>query len=409
MSISDQKRAIQCHFNIHNEAPYLGAFGIAVPEVSKKIHDFHKSMPGYDPTPLIKLSCLAGELGVSEILVKDESKRFDLNAFKVLGASYAMAKVIASELNPDLKNFTFKELSLHSEKINKLTFVTATDGNHGRAVAWAADKFGCKAVVFMPKGSSKARLHAIRLLGAKASILDTNYDGAVKFAEKTAEKNNWILIQDTSWPGYEDIPKYIMQGYFTLLTEIMSQKKNTELTHVFVQAGVGSFAAAISAFLCNFSEKLKPIFVLVEAEGAPCFFKSMEAGDGKPHTVHGELKTIMAGLACGTPSQTAWKILKTTADAFAVCSDDVSRAGMRILGNPMGDDIRIISGESGAVTLGLIYCLLHDREYEDIKNKLHINADSKILLFSTEGDTDPRHYRKIVWQGENQEQYTSDE
>ncbi len=400
MGIPDKKRTIQCHFNIHSKTPDLDTFNIAELEASGKIHDFHKTLPGYDPTPLVKLSCLAGELGVSEILIKDESKRFDLNAFKVLGASYAMAKVIASELNLNLKNFTFQELSLHSKKINKLTFVTATDGNHGRAVAWAADKFGCKAVVFMPEGSSKARLQAIRLLGTKASILDTNYDGAVKFAEKKAEENNWILIQDTSWQGYEDIPKYIMQGYFTLLTEIMSQEKDIRLTHVFVQAGVGSFAAAISAFLCKLSGKFKPIFVLVEPEGAPCFFKSMEAGDGKPHTVHGELKTIMAGLACGTPSQTAWKILKTNADAFAVCPDEVSRTGMRILGNPMGDDIRIISGESGAVTFGLIYYLLHDREYEDIKNKLHINSDSKILLFSTEGDTDPRHYRKIVWQSE---------
>ena len=397
MSIKDKKETIECHFNRLKEAICSDSFPIASPEIIRQIHYFHKSLPGYNPTPLIKLPCLARYLSVSDILIKDESMRFDLNAFKILGASYAMARIIISELKLHLEKFTFQEILLHQEKINTLTFVTATDGNHGRAVAWAADKFGCKAVVFMPKGSSKARLQAIRLLGARASILDCNYDAAVKFAERTAKKNNWLLIQDTSWPGYEKIPWYIMQGYFTLLTEIISQTENIGLTHVFVQAGVGSFAAAISAFLCNFFKKSRPVFVLVEPEGAPCFFKSIEAGDGRPHTIHGELKTIMAGLACGKPSQIAWEILKTSADASAVCSDEVVKTGMRILGNPMGDDDRIISGESGAVTLGLIYYLLHGKKYMDLKNKLNMDARSKILLFSTEGDTDPQHYREIVW------------
>jgi len=213
----------------------------------------------------------------------------------------------------------------------------------------------------MPKGSSKARLQAIQDLGAKASILDCNFDEAVMFAEKMAKKNGWVLIQDTSWPGYEKIPLHIMQGYFTLLTEVMSQGKGSWPTHVFMQAGVGSLAAAILALLCSFSEKPKPIFVLVEAKGAPCYFNSMEIGDGNPHTVHGDLKTIMAGLSCGKPSQTAWEILKTGADAFVVCIDEIAKIGMRILGNPMGKDTRIISGESGAVTLGLVYSLLHEK------------------------------------------------
>ena len=397
MSMIDQKETIKCHFNEPDKAIYSKGFDIANPEIVKAVTYFHESLPEYSPTPLVKLSSLAKSLGVEEILIKDESKRFDLNAFKVLGASYAMARALMKELNLDSKKFTFEEILLHSKRISHLTFVTATDGNHGRAVAWVANKFGCKAVVFMPKGTSKPRLHAIQDLGAKASILDCNYDEAVDYAEQKAEKNNWALIQDTSFPGYEEIPENIMQGYFTLLTEVMSQEDNMDFTHIFVQAGVGSLAGAVLAHLCSLFKKSKPVFVLVEAAGAPCFYKSMGIGDGKPHTVHGELETIMAGLACGKPSQIGWEIIKAGTDAFVACSDEVAEKGMRILGNPMGDDTRIVSGESGAVTLGLVYYLLHTKRYKDLKNDLEIDINSKILLFSTEGDTDPEHYREVVW------------
>jgi diaminopropionate ammonia-lyase len=397
VNINEKEKAIECHFNKLDGRSLSNGFGIASLEIARDVALFHESLPGYSPTPLITLPALASHLGVNEILIKDESKRFDLNAFKVLGAGYAMARILLSELSLDLKECTFDNILFYREKISHLTFVTATDGNHGRAVAWAASKFGCKAVVFMPKGTSKARLQAIHDLGAKASILDCNYDEAVIFAEKMAKKNGWVLIQDTSWPGYDKIPLHIMQGYFTLLTEVMSQGKGSWPTHVFMQAGVGSLAAAILAFLCSFSEKSKPIFVVVEPKGAPCYFKSMEIGDGNSHTVHGDLKTIMAGLSCGKPSQTAWEILKTGADAFVVCTDEIAKIGMRILGNPMGKDTRIISGESGAVTLGLVYSLLHEKENKNLKTRLKIDTNSKILLFSTEGDTDPQHYRKVVW------------
>jgi len=227
VSINEKEKAIECHFNKLDGDSLLNGFGIASLEIAREVALFHESLPGYSPTPLITLPALASHLGVNEILIKDESKRFDLNAFKVLGAGYAMAMVLLSELSLDLKECTFDNILLHREKINHLIFVTATDGNHGRAVAWAAGKFGCKAVVFMPKGTSKARLQAIHNLGAKASILDCNYDEAVMFAEKTAEENSWVLIQDTSWPGYDKIPLHVMQGYFTLLTEVMSQGKGS--------------------------------------------------------------------------------------------------------------------------------------------------------------------------------------
>ena len=398
MAIFKGNEMIEFCLNNESAVPCQDIYSIAEPEKVGDVTRFHMSLPGYMPTPLVRLSDLAQHLGVCEIFVKDESRRFDLNAFKVLGASYAMARSLLYELGMDLANLTFNKILNHIKGDCSLTFVTATDGNHGRAVAWVAEKFGCKSVVFMPKGSSRVRLQAIRHFGAKASIVDCNYDEAVELAAETAEKNDWILMQDSSWPGYERIPLHITQGYFTLLTEAMAQAKDENFSHVFVQAGVGTLAAAISAFLCHFPSQSKPVFVVVEALGAPCFLKSIKAGDGKGHTVHGNLDTIMAGLACGKPGKVAWKILKSCADAFIACSDEVSKTGMRVLGNPIGNDVRIISGESGAVTLGLIYDLFKNEKYNYLKNKLKIDSNSKILLFSTEGDTDPVSYRKIVWQ-----------
>ena len=393
----EKKISIECLLNTSVRPDCSSSIDLAAPEDIITVTEFHQSIPGYSPTPLIKLPELAKKLGVSELLIKDESQRFDLNAFKVLGTSYAMARVIKEELELDDAELTFDSISSKADGFRHLIFVTATDGNHGRAVAWSAKKFGCNAVVYMPKGSSKARLEAIQDYGAEASITESNYDGTVLFADRMAKENEWILLQDTSWQGYEIIPAYIMQGYFMLLIEALEQAKGIWPTHVFVQAGVGSLAASLQAFLCSFVEKSKPVVTLVEPVGAPCFFKSIQAGDGKPHRVHGDLKTIMAGLACGKPSQMAWEILKTGTDAFIICSDEISRRGMRILHNPSGDDKRVISGESGAVTLGLVYELLSNAKYRDIKDKLHLKSDSKILLFSTEGDTDPEHYRKVVW------------
>jgi len=393
----DKKISIECHLNASVRSCCLSSIDLTAPEDIIAVTKFHQSIPGYSPTPLIKLPELAKKLDVSELLIKDESQRFDLNAFKVLGASYAMAKFIKDELGLDDAELTFDSISSKADSFRHLTFVTATDGNHGRAVAWSAKKFGCNAVVYMPKGSSKARLKAIQDYGAEASIIEGNYDETVLFADRMAKENEWILLQDTSWQGYEIIPAYIMQGYFMLLIEALEQAKGIWPTHVFLQAGVGSLAASLLAFLCSFVQKIKPVFTLVEPVGAPCFFNSIQAGDGKPHRIHGDLKTIMAGLACGKPSQIGWEILKNGTDAFIICSDEIARRGMRILGNPSGDDKHVISGESGAVTLGLVYELLSNARYDDIKDNLHLKSDSKILLFSTEGDTDPEHYRKVVW------------
>jgi len=389
------KQAIECLLNNIPETLDSSAFSFADKQTAKNVFNFHSSLPKYESTPLVKLSSLAGYLGIKEIFVKDESKRFDLNAFKVLGASYAIAKYLGDLLELSEEELTFNKIFENKSKYRHITFVTATDGNHGRAVAWSAKLFGCKAVVYMPKGSSPTRLEAIKKYGAEASITAQNYDDTVNYANQKAQEEGWILIQDTAWQGYEKIPLEIMQGYFTLVTEYLKQEPKIWPTHVLVQAGVGSLPAAILAHLCNLSDKPMPKFIVVEAQGAPCLYESIRMD--KLIRVEGDLPTIMAGLACGKPSLIAWDILKSAASAFIACSDDIARRGMRVMGNPLTGDQCITSGESGSVTLGAVFEILSNQDFGKIKQQLNLNEDSIVLLFSTEGDTDPEVYRDIVW------------
>lgn len=391
-----QKIEILCHLN-KKSSPSVKTIELFSPDIQRSVNHFHQSLPGYHPTPLAHLAQLAKHLGISDLWVKSEASRFDLKAFKVLGASYAIGKMLAKELGLDAHKFTFEQIASQASKFQNLTLVTATDRNHGRAVAWTANRLGCNAVIYLPKGSSTIRLEAIRHYGAEASIIEGNYDDAVKLAAKQSNEKGWILIQDTSWPGNERIPINIMQGYMTLLTEVFYQMDGKWPSHIFVQVGVGSLAAALQAFLCNCHDKPTPFFTVVEPTEAPCFYKSMDIGDGKPHIVHGDLDTIMAGLACGEPSKIAWDILSQNADAFIACSDHVAIKGMRILGNPLEGDERVLSGESGAVTTGLVYEIMHNSRLNELAEQLGLGADSRVLLFSTEGDTDPEYYRKVVW------------
>jgi len=390
-------RNISCLLNDAQHMADSSLFDFANSEIAANVANFHQSLPNYKPTPLIKLVSLADRLGIEELLIKDESQRFDLNAFKILGASYAIAKFFGQRLGLSDDEITFEKILAEQSILKKITFVTATDGNHGRAVAWAAEKFGCKSVVYMPKGSSSARLDAIQGVGAEASITDLNYDDTVIHAKQMAQDKGWVLLQDTSWVGYEEVPLHIMQGYFTLMTEYFSQEQKIWPTHVFLQAGVGSLAAAILAYLFSFTELPTPKFVVVEPQGAPCLYESIRLCGGEPYKVKGDLPTIMAGLACGEPSYLGLRILKAVASAFIECSDDVARRGMKVLGNPLAGDQAIISGESGAVTLGVVYELLSNKQFCKIKDELQITCNSKILLFSTEGDTDPDAYREVVW------------
>ena len=372
---------------------------------TKKVMEFHSGFAGYQPTPLRNLTSLAKKLGISGFYVKDESYRFGLNAFKVLGGSYAMSRYIADRLGLDLSEMTFDKITSPEiqKKLGKITFVTATDGNHGRGVAWVAARLGQKAVVYMPKGSSEQRLNNIKNEGAEATITDLNYDDAVRLAEAQAKKYGWVVVQDTAWEGYQDIPLWIMQGYATMAREAyqqLLQAQSESPTHVFLQAGVGSFAAAVQAFLVNAYHDAPPKVIIVEPNAADCIFKSFEADDGKAKFVGGEMNTIMAGLACGEPNTIGWEILRNLSDMAISCHDWVSAYGMRVLGNPLGNDERVISGESGALPGGIASLIMTSDKLLPIRKALCIDETSRILVFSTEGDTDPEKYRSIVWDGE---------
>ncbi|RDY26418.1 diaminopropionate ammonia-lyase [Romboutsia weinsteinii] len=367
---------------------------------------FHESFPQYKRTPLVNLENLAKSLGVGGVYLKDESHRFDLNAFKVLGGSFAMARYMADRLGKDISELPYEKLI--SDEVRKelgdITFFTATDGNHGRGVAWTANKLKQKSVVYMPKGSTLTRLNNIKAEGAEASITDLNYDDAVRLAVENANKVNGLVVQDTAWEGYEDIPAWIMQGYGTMAKEAVEQLKEYGVerpTHVFLQAGVGSLAGAVQGYVAAEFDEC-PITIVVEADQADCYYKSAEAGDGKPRFVGGDMQTIMAGLACGEPNTIGFEILKNYSEAFVSAPDWVSAKGMRILSSPVRGDERIISGESGAVTTGLLATIMEDKNLQDLKEALKLDENSKVLLLSTEGDTDPDKYKSIVWDGECQ-------
>lgn len=371
---------------------------------AEKVMAYHSSFDAYSETPLTELKYTAKELGLKNMYVKDESYRFGLNAFKVLGGSYAIGNYIAKKLDRDISELPYKALISDEvkEKLGELVFVTATDGNHGRGIAWTANKLKQKSIVYMPKGSAQERLENIRKEGAEASITDLNYDDAVRLANSKAKTEGWIMVQDTAWDGYEDIPLWIMQGYATMGLEAVKQIEKENLskpTHIFLQAGVGSMASGVTALIRNYYGENGPIITIVEPNKAECVFKTAKADDGKIHMVTGDMDTIMAGLACGEPCTIGWEILKDHVDNFVSCPDYVAADGMRMLASPAGKDNKVISGESGAVTSGLVMNIMTNPELKDMKEKLCLDENSVVLCFSTEGDTDKQNYRNVVWQG----------
>ncbi|EKO1912721.1 diaminopropionate ammonia-lyase [Clostridium botulinum] len=374
-------------------------------EEIKKARNFHQSFPQFTKTPLVNLDNLAKHLGIAGVYVKDESYRFGLNAFKVLGGSFSMGKYLAKRLGKDISELSYEKLTSEEarKKLGDITFITATDGNHGRGVAWTATQLNQKSIVYMPKGSSLTRLENIRKEGAKASITEFNYDDAVRLAASEAKENGWVMVQDTAWEGYEEIPTWIMQGYGTMASEALEQLKELNVekpTHIFVQAGVGSLAGAVQGYFASVFKDECPITVIVEADEADCLYRSAVAGDGKPRAVTGDMPTIMAGLACGEANTIGWEVLKSYSSTFVSCPDWVSANGMRMLGNPIKEDKKIISGESGAVTSGLLNAIMTNDDMKELREQLKLDENSRVLLFSTEGDTDPDKYRKIVWNGE---------
>lgn len=371
---------------------------------ANKALKFHRSFPNYNQTPIHSLTNLAHHLGVSNVFVKDESYRFGLNAFKVLGGAYAVGKYLAKILNMDIQDLSLEFLQTKEaqKKLGQITFASTTDGNHGRGLAWTAQQIGQKAIIYMPKGSAPIRLKHITDTGAEAYITEFNYDDTVRMAAKKAKENGWVFVQDTAWEGYEDIPTWIMQGYSTIALETLQQLKDIGVekpTHIFLQAGVGSFAASIVGFYTTVFENSHPKTIIVEPNKADCFYLSINSTGKTPQIVSGDMDTIMAGLACGEPNPFAWEILREYSDCFISCPDYIAAEGMRILGNPLGDDSRVISGESGAVTTGILYKIMKDNRLKELRHSLQLNSHSKILMINTEGDTDPDQYRRVVWEG----------
>lgn len=382
--------------NIEQSVPFLQHF---TSEQVNRVTAFHHTYEKFKNTPLRNLQALASLLGVQNIMVKDESYRFDLNAFKVLGGVYAIGQYVANILGRNIEDLSFEQLKSPEVKkqLGDLTFISTTDGNHGRGVAWAARELGFKARIYMPAGSAEERLQNIKNEGAYAEMTTMNYDDTVRYTAKLAQDNGWVIIQDTMWEGYEEIPLWIMQGYTTLVKEVVDQLEKAP-SHVFLQAGVGSFAGAVVAYLKQ-SYTQEITFILVEPYAANCFYESFK--QGAPHyvTVGGEMQTIMAGLACGEPNPMAWEILKTYTKIGICCHETVAATGMRVLGNAIGTDARIVAGESGAAPFGCFYELMTNEHYALLRDTLQINEHSRVLFFNTEGDTDVENYRNIMWHG----------
>lgn len=372
-------------------------------EIAVKVQRFHQSIPGYAETPLCELKNLASALNVGNIFIKDESPRFGLKAFKCLGGSYAMAQLLGAKLKLKEDEITFAKLTTEEAKntYGDLHFAAVTDGNHGRGVAWFAKQLGYAAKIYMPFGTVPMRVDNIAREGAEVTVYDGNYDEAIAFMKQQVEKHDWLHIQDTAWEGYEAIPLDIMRGYTTMAREALEQlrKAHSVPTHVFLQAGVGSMAAAVTAYMVDYYQKQGwklPKFIIVEPTVANCLYETAKARDGKRHIVGGAMASMMAGLCCGEPCTLAWDILDSYANGFVEMEDGVDAEGMRRLAKPFGDDPAIVSGESGAAGFSAALALLTRDDLADIRNKLSLDKDAVIFCVSTEGDTDEINYKHIV-------------
>ena len=358
----------------------LKSFELANKEIS--------SWDRYESTPLHSLSDLASDNGVSLIAYKDESHRFSLKSFKALGGAYAVANLLIKKLKEQGIEAKSSDLiaGTYSKITSKITVCCATDGNHGRSVAWGAQKFGCNCEIYIHSNVSVAREEAIAKYGAIVNRINGNYDESVHIAAEVSESNGYYVVSDTSYEGYTDIPKDVMQGYTVMVDEAMKQMEELP-THVFLQGGVGGFPAAVVSFLVE-SLECPPIFVVVEPTNADCLFQS--AVNGEPTVVHGDLDTVMAGLACGEVSLLAWPILESYVSHFLSIQDDSISKTMQLLANR---DRPIVAGESAVAGLAGFLIACND---DNLKSKLMLNENSRILFFGTEGDTDEKMYGQLV-------------
>jgi len=366
----------------------------------RDIVGLHRSIEEYRSTPLVELPALAACLGIGRLLVKDEAHRFGLKAFKALGATYATYRYLQSYLAereqpcPAASEFYRTGNVLNDDE---LTFCTASDGNHGRGVAWTARKLGQKAVIYMPTGTVPTRIENIRGEGAEVIVVDGTYDDAVRRCTEIAAANDWQVISDTSWPGYEEIPRRIMAGYLTLFHEIEADIDRTvRFDVIFLQGGVGALAGAAAWYFRKVGPEPGPKLVMVEPMEAACLLESIDSAKGEPVMSHGKQDSIMAGLNCGFPSAVSWPLVKMGYDAFLTVSDDYCVRAMRSYYYPKGRDPEIVSGESGAAGLAALLTLMSSNSLAEARSSLGLDGNATVLLLNTEGDTDPMSFRRMV-------------
>ncbi len=347
--------------------------------------EFHKRLPNYKPTPLHSLPAFAEQFGIGKLFVKDESSRLELPAFKILGASWATYRALVERFPDRTKNWAnVEELAKNLKSCRSLVLYSATDGNHGRAVAHTARMFGLRACIYVPRGTAEARISAIESEGATVKVVEGTYDNASERASSDAAAVNGLLIQDNGWAGYETIPRYVIEGYSTMLWEIdeaLVAMKEQQPTHIVVQVGVGSLADAVVRHYRTINSSV--IIIGVEPDSAAGALESVRAG--KIVKVPGPHRSIMAGMNCDSVSLVSWQALLKGINCYISISDDRAREAMRIFASH-----GIVSGETGVAGLGGLMELLRNNK------SLNLEKNSRVFLISTEGATDPVSYKNIV-------------
>jgi len=386
--MSIRSRPFRLILNRHHGTPGV----IVLPEGGfRRAREEISGWDGYAPTPLLPLPEIAAAARIAALHYKDEASRFGLGSFKALGGAYAVFRLLQVELSRrGLANqVSAAELAdgLHKHATEAITVTCATDGNHGRSVAWGAQRFGARCVIFVHEGVSQGRRDAIAKYGAEIRVVPGNYDDAVRAAQHTAERENWFVVSDTSYPGYTEVPRDVMQGYRLMAEEAVAALEQPP-THVFIQGGVGGVAAAVSVQLRSHWPKDTPKLIVVEPEAAACLLASAEAG--QPTTIAGDLDTLMAGLACGEPSLLAWQELERAAFAFLAVPDAAAVDCMKLLA---ARTPKLVAGESAVA--GLAGLLLAARDPFG-RAALGLDEASRVLVFGTEGATDPELYARLV-------------
>ncbi|HZP77862.1 MAG TPA: diaminopropionate ammonia-lyase [Pseudolabrys sp.] len=345
------------------------------------------------PTPLVSLPALASRLGVGTLTIKDESTRLGLGSFKALGGAFAVLNLVLDAARDQLQvplDFADLDKPQVRSAADKMTFGCATDGNHGRSVAAGAEMVGARAAIFVHEGVSEQRVAAIARFGAQIIRVRGTYDDAVAEAARICAANGWIVVSDTSWPGYERIPGLVMRGYTVMVDEAL-RSSEAPPTHAFIQAGVGGLAAAVAGHLTARLGKERPKFIVVEPSRAACVLSSAKVN----HPIkiaHGE-PTVMAMLECYEPSLVAWRVLSRCADVFMTVEEQDAIEAMRTLANPQKGDQPIVAGESGGAGLAGLLCACRD---DHMREMLELNQSSRVLLINTEGATDPDRYRQLI-------------